>query len=100
VRRPPEEDPCRDNYELAHDPTYQEMYNRGGIECNDTYIFLCKASGTDKNAKLLRKCKTATSSIFTCLKMEKHAAVFAADRALCKEREVETWNACLYKRTP
>jgi len=29
--------------------------------------------------------------------MEKHAAVFAADRALCKERELETWNACLYK---
>lgn len=55
VLRPPEEDPCRDNYELAHDPTYQEMYNRGGIESIDTYTILCKASRTDKNAKLLTK---------------------------------------------
>ena len=100
VRRPPEEDPCRDNYELAHDPTYQEMYNRGGIECNDTYIFLCKASGTDKNAKLLTKMQNCDQQyFFTWLKMETHAAV-SRDRALCKERELETWNACLYKRKP
>lgn len=100
VRRPPEEDPCRDNYELAHDPTYQEMYNRGGIECNDTYIILCKASGTDKNAKLLTKMQNCYQQYFYMLEDGKHAAVFAADRALCKERELETWNACLYKRKP